>query len=216
MVAENALKEEIKAAERALVEARGRRRLLLAQAVEAYFYVLVVALYVYKVKLENPDASWLSILTNTGVIVAGVGLFFVFFIQILTGTTPLVAAIQAIKENYGRIDKISNISVAGFNVSFATPEQIPAIAKDEIRALFAEYLRRSNDAMDAAKRRPNALILAGTVIAFVGLVFFILTLPGSKYGFLDVTPSGTERRGTFGRQQSSCCRGCLCSFSSKF
>jgi hypothetical protein len=49
---------------------------------------------------------------------------------------------------------------------------------------------RSQDAARVAQRRPNALLFVGTIIAAAGLIFFVLTLPGSRYGFLD-TPTST-------------------------
>jgi hypothetical protein len=189
--------QEYETARRKYEEAKKYKRLFLARSAELWFYFGVVAVYLTKIFLENRDLSWLSILTNSGVIVALVSLFFVIFVQILTGNTPLVAFAQSLQENVLRINKVSSISVGGLNVSFSTDAKSSSAPIDEIKTLFVEYMQRSTDAMDSAKRRPNALILAGTVIAFVGLVFFILTLPGSRYGFLDVTPQGTKSTGDF-------------------
>ncbi|WP_210237900.1 hypothetical protein, partial [Mesorhizobium sp. M2D.F.Ca.ET.223.01.1.1] len=50
--------------------------------------------------------------------------------------------------------------------------------EDEIGLRFASFLRRSREAFDQAQRRPNALLLVGTVVAILGLLFFLVTLPG--------------------------------------
>jgi hypothetical protein len=150
----------------------------LAQVAELSFYVVIAFLFLSKVMYEHRDSALITVLTKWDVIAVLLVLFFVFFLRLLTGTTPLVGLIESLL-------RISSISFGGIEVSL---ERAPGSAKDEIERLFDTYLRRSNDAMDAAKRRPNALILVGTVVAFVGLVFFILTLPGSRYGFFDATP----------------------------
>lgn len=50
--------------------------------------------------------------------------------------------------------------------------------EDEIDLRFSSFLLRSREAFDQAQRRPNALLLVGTVVAILGLAFFLVTLPG--------------------------------------
>jgi hypothetical protein len=60
---------------------------------------------------------------------------------------------------------------------------------DPVERDFGSYIARSQEATRIAQRRPNALLFVGTTIAAAGLIFFVLTLPGSRYGFLDATTS---------------------------
>ena len=59
---------------------------------------------------------------------------------------------------------------------------------DIVTTEFQQYMYRSRTAASTAQRRPNALLFAGTVIALLGLVFFIATLPGSIFGSIGTGP----------------------------
>lgn len=66
---------------------------------------------------------------------------------------------------------------------------IPSNKLETVEDNFAVYIARSQSAAQIAQRRPNALLFVGTLVAISGLIFFVLTLPGSRYGFIDVTPT---------------------------
>lgn len=52
-----------------------------------------------------------------------------------------------------------------------------ALTSDPVQVLFDALIRRSRTTMSSAQRSPVALLFAGTVVAGVGLIFFMITLP---------------------------------------
>jgi hypothetical protein len=63
-------------------------------------------------------------------------------------------------------------------------EKLAEDKSDTVKWEFQEYLHRSRAAASMAQRRPNALLFIGTIIALLGLVFFIVTLPDSRFGIV--------------------------------
>jgi len=120
-------------------------------------------------------------------------IFLLVFFYILTGTTPLVSAFDRIMTSYSfwpttylQHPIAERPADDGFKLDLSKP------AGDPVEISFDLYLRRSQDAVATAKRRPNALLFVGTFIAFLGLVFFIITLPGSHFGFFDNMPADAK------------------------
>jgi hypothetical protein len=183
------LKEQL----RAEVEDR-RRSLARIFEIAGYTTTLFLLMTQSYYQAFSPSGQFYLVffLTHSSSIIALVLLFFVTFFTVLAGETPLVVAYDALRTNQSSVKGISIESLtAGGNIALSLPDARPPtqLPVTEIDALFLKYLERSDAAVDGAKRRPNALLFVGTVIAFVGLVFFILTLPGSRYGFLDAIPA---------------------------
>jgi len=122
------------------------------------------------------------------------GYFFVVFFFVLTGVSPIVSVVSVTQE---LIDLVQNVSFPGISIKLdrlAEAGSSVDVGKtpDEVDLSFQVYLRRSQDSVAVASRRPNALLFVGTFIAFLGLVFFILTLPGSHYGFIEAAPASPQ------------------------
>jgi hypothetical protein len=103
-------------------------------------------------------------------------LFIGYFSFILTGSTPIVNRLSRYSASRVVDERgVDNLLDSG----------------DDVERAFKEYLQRSGDAAKVAQRRPNALLFAETIIALVGLVFFIYTLPGSTIANLLTESTGT-------------------------
>jgi hypothetical protein len=85
------------------------------------------------------------------------------------------------KENHRAIGQTESQLSASIDV---VREQLSGMQFDPVELEFRQYLVRSGVAASTAQRRPNALLFIGTIIAVLGLLFFILTLPGSRFGIL--------------------------------
>jgi hypothetical protein len=124
----------------------------------------------------------LHAITAPAALTTGAILFAAVFSTILNGRTPLVGIFAragtlklAVREGPFS-PKATHTDLDG------TPIPLPdEPIKDEVDTSFGLYLQRSREAAHVAQRRPNALLFVGTVIAILGLVFFVVTLPGGRY-----------------------------------
>jgi hypothetical protein len=176
--------------------ARRRRLVRMASVLELYFYVLIGIGFIlrrfYYEKYDNP----ILLMTSPETLAMLAFIFFGAFSLILTGATPIVSGIMR------------NRRLAGTDRQFDAPmpesrTQQPSDSDeddglslkanlDPVERTFAAYISRSQTAVRFAQRRPNALLFVGTSVAVAGLIFFVLTLPGSRYLFIDITPSTTD------------------------
>lgn len=97
-------------------------------------------------------------------------LFYEFFSFFLTGRSILVI----LSDVFAR---------RGAAIGVRSAQKRSAEPVDSAIFLFQTHVRRSHEAFSTAQGRPNALLFVGTTIAIVGLVFFILTLPGFVLSF---------------------------------
>lgn len=161
-------------------------------------------------RFGEPSAVYLSrtliaILTAPEVVLAFGILFVAIFSFMLNGVTPLVSFILRLRGplqasqlelHYPRDDGVTETT--GMPTTRSAQELVqkldqtdapsPLLPVDPIEHDFANYIVRSQEAARVAQRRPNALLFVGAIIAAAGLIFFVMTLPGSRYGFLDATP----------------------------
>jgi hypothetical protein len=105
-------------------------------------------------------------------------LFFDYFSFLLGGRTLLAATIERITANVVRSTEIALPVTKPPRRAPPLPPKPERAAVDELE----EAISRSHEMVRSATRRPNALLFVGTIIAFVGLVFFLLTLPGFLTG----------------------------------
>jgi hypothetical protein len=177
-----------------------RKRLAASFEISAYF--LVTSLFLFRqyslTRYQAAGYDPILIFTSPDVL-SGLAFCFVsIFAYLLTGTTPLVAVfsnLSAAKEIPGAfaeaLARTAHLSVGaslgGISLNIDSRRRSRVDKKndgDDIETNFASYITRSQDAARIAQRRPNALLFVGTIIAAAGLIFFVLTLPGSRYGFL--------------------------------
>jgi hypothetical protein len=158
-----------------------------ASLLELVFYSIIFLGYNFHIFLTQ--TPWVAALTDWTFLTLAAGYFFVVFFFVLTGVSPIVSVVSLTQDLTNRVRRVS---FSGLSISL--DRNLGEVASvearktpDEVDLSFRIYLRRSQDSVDVAKRRPNALLFVGTFIAFLGLVFFILTLPGSHYGFLEAT-----------------------------
>ena len=130
------------------------------------------------------------------------------FTFILTGRTMIVTAVSLFRTDDEITERIEDLTAAQREKAEEARKLVEAaretLGKDELKtdvgrflaklgtdlsvdvvvSEFQNYLERSREAATTAQRRPNALLFVGTLIAVVGLLFFIVTLPGSRFGLL--------------------------------
>jgi hypothetical protein len=193
-----------------------RRRLRLLRQIsifEVTIYLLVAAGFSYRQMISSTDFPMLYsqrifYAVTAPEVLFSFGLCFVsYFSLLLNGVTPIVSVISRARGPFD-LYELPRITEADIGPSDATspltssPQQSSSkisrqdterssIACDPLENDFATYIARSQDATRVAQRRPNALLFVGTIIAATGLIFFVLTLPGSRYGFLDAAPPTT-------------------------
>jgi len=160
-----------------------------------YFSILGASLALAAVRADG-EARLISILTNSSVLFFGSLSTLATFFVLLTGYAPLVAFLSSgeLLKVLGKAAAtapfpipIDLAAVLGKFVGASDERIVPRTAStqaDDAELNFLTYLSRSQEAARTAQRRPNALLFFGTFVALVGLVFFVVTLPGSKYGLL--------------------------------
>jgi hypothetical protein len=118
------------------------------------------------------------------------------FVQSQTSTDNILLAHREPKEGL-HID--SALKLSHQIHSSRRTEAITRVTRivDAFEDDFATYIARSQDAARIAQRRPNALLFVGTFIAAAGLIFFVLTLPGNRYGLLDSIPAAISDQRDF-------------------
>jgi hypothetical protein len=178
--------------------------------VEIAIYMAAAAGFAYHQLLALParnSETLFYVLTSPDVLIP-LGLCFIaYFSLLLNGITPLVNLLARMRGplDFDRVSKFTFESKdeKSARISTASNEELSQrlaqgletkslntiVPSDSVETNFATYIARSQDAARIAQRRPNALLFVGTIIAAAGLIFFVLTLPGSRYGFLDSTPS---------------------------
>lgn len=164
-------------------------------ALELSVYLVVWVLFIERALRECRSATYGSVIcdftevliTSPALLVGGAALLVVVFAFILNGVTPLVAALLKLnKPLFSRLvigGGITRASEEGADDdTFRGTKESPRV--DAVEVNFAIYVRRSQEAARIAQRRPNALLFVGTIVALAGLIFFVLTLPGSRFGVL--------------------------------
>lgn len=138
------------------------------------FEIFLVLIFIYYfVHQYGPDANKMSgtvggiiisILLNTQFVPwLTLLLFFEIFVFILLRKTIVVGAVLIALEQLTK-----KHDSHGFIEDQAEASSIE---------MFAYHLQRSRKNVEDARRRPNALLFVGTVIAVSGLIFFVYTLP---------------------------------------
>jgi hypothetical protein len=186
------------------------RRIRLASAIELAVYMATVTIYfliryvnyisyindsmrINKEKgfeyIKLPD---LSVIFFDPILIILLLLLFVFVLWfLLTGQTPIVTYFVRLGST-GIVSRLfpslshlgeSTSSAANSMESGIVSDYLVSNTNDIVKSAFESYIKRSQLATKTAQGRPNALLFIGGIIAFFGLIFFFLTLPGSKYGF---------------------------------
>jgi hypothetical protein len=178
-----------------------RRRIAVRFELISYAIILYIIVFAKFLSADHHDPAFMIVvLTSPAIIIPVVIVFFVIFFFILTGTTPLVSLALSVVERplfWANLAATGITSATGLGPGllegvkqYLAEHNLAEIAeKDEIESNFIVYLKRSQDAARVAQRRPNALLFVGTIVAVLGLIFFVLTLPGSRYGFLNLVES---------------------------
>lgn len=124
---------------------------------------------------RNPILVPLDMLGDTNVIFGFLLVFSEIFAVTLTGRTIFLSLLES-KSGATSGDEWS-------------PSILPSVESAAIPGYteFVNFIERSAETFRRAQRRPNALLLVGTSVAVLGLVFFILTLPGSLFSPEDKT-----------------------------
>lgn len=192
------------------------RRRRLASMFELFIYVLAVSGAIARAYVLM-GAGPVYVITDSAVVFTTFLLVISVFFLLLTGSTPLVALFQKgslqsfLNPMTGISDLLEIAAARTASKAIVGADLVPGdivrkisksqlIPPDKAEQTFLAYLARSQTAADNARRSPTALLLAGTFIALLGLVFFILTLPGSRYGLFlpsDQTPSTQDIWSTF-------------------
>lgn len=182
-------------------ELRGRVRiasmteLLSSIAILGSLFYRVFAMYLGSDQSERVFAAF----TNFPVLLSIAYVVMNFFSYLLNRHSLLVGLIlgrqvadveirAALYETLEREKEFTNAELSESAAEFR--ERRMALESDTVESEFQQYLSRSGLAASTAQRRPNALLFIGTVIAVLGLLFFIVTLPGSRFGI--VLPSGIQ------------------------
>jgi hypothetical protein len=168
--------------------ATAERRRKLATYFEMIIYFSLFSLAYLRSLLElrsHETFDPIAILTSPFLLITGFICILAIFFLLLTGWSPLVNI--AVSGNLGRLVKKPSefISVLGDSIIKTDGPAAPRRrheASDDAELNFLNYLARSQEAARTAQRRPNALLFFGTFVALIGLVFFVITLPGSRYG----------------------------------
>ncbi|WP_144445657.1 hypothetical protein [Inquilinus limosus] len=120
-------------------------------------------------------------------VIAGGLMFISYFTFILNGETLLVSIISNNKFKFSFSTPLGSIKIEDKDDSWSQNSAINRLKPDQDEAFedyFLSYVSRSQETAKIAQRRPNALLFAGATIAALGLIFFIVTLPGSRFGIL--------------------------------
>jgi uncharacterized membrane protein SpoIIM required for sporulation len=171
-----------------------RRRLASLFELSVYMFVCVF-IAVRAILLQESDGRHpdpVTILTNSSFLISASVLALAIFFNLLTGLSPLVNLAvngKLVSALSSPSDFLSTLAGTLLKVSESSKEPLRIV--DDAEVAFAAYVARSQDAARTAQRRPNALLFIGTLVAVAGLIFFVLTLPGSRYGILLPTDSGT-------------------------
>jgi hypothetical protein len=186
------------------------RRLRMASALEVTFYGFALTVLFVRETLTRPARSTeelILLLTSPQALVVGTVIFILILVFLLTGTAPFVGVVRTMISVVRSSGSVSEALVQGFRdtIEVVTArrnaiqhlKQATSVAVDDIETRFLDYLERSQEAVRAAQRRPNALLFVGAFIAALGLIFFLLTLPGAPYGVVDSTPSTVDLKTDF-------------------
>lgn len=152
------------------VDASRRIKFDIASAFEIFLVLCFIYYFMYR---YGPDINrisgsvggiFISALLNTQFVPwLMLLLFFEVFSYILLRKTIFVGAVLTI--------------LSRFKVNEANGDTHAAIRDVSSIAVFQDYIERSKINVESARRRPNALLFVGTVIAVSGLIFFVYTLP---------------------------------------
>lgn len=139
------------------------------------FMYLLFGRYWAQSSRDDPLTRLVEALYDPTLLISLLLLFAELFIHALTGQAILVGIYASRSKRLRRI--------------FAPPISYRG-GRGVVHDEFDQVIQRSSEALKAAQRRPNALLLVGTTVAMAGLLFFILTLP--DFGFVDVSASGAS------------------------
>jgi hypothetical protein len=105
-----------------------------------------------------------------------------WFTLILTGRTIVTSFLSTLLSRLFEVSFDLNVDAGSLSATPTTPTVSPGVTRpthiDEVERQFEEFIERSEAAKGSAQRRPNALLFVGTLIAGIGLAFFLATLPG--------------------------------------
>lgn len=156
-------------------------RMYYGSILELALYVMVwgIAASPYIIDERISFALKISMLTSPQMLLLTGLVVLATFSFILNGATPLVNALVNKQLRF----PLPFLTPSPADISVDVPS-VPPLRPNSIEANFALYITRSQDAARVAQRRPNALLFVGTIVAVSGLLFFVLTLPGSRLGIL--------------------------------
>lgn len=135
----------------------------------------------------NQQMALIETITNPTILGVGSVYFLEWFTFFLTGRSIMVQLLAAGRLESLRLGPIpfpvslKDISATGIESSENRSEKAAAQSSawaDDVQMHFARFVARSEEATRSAQRRPNALLFVGRIVAGVGLVFFLVTLPG--------------------------------------
>lgn len=178
------------------------RRILIASGIELTIVSAIAAFLAYGEFIESLSAASRSLYIGPNgnfverspeisliiirafgsikVIIAFGILFIEVFSFILTGTSLFVSNVSS-KRFSLRLADIGSKKVD----SEGHFDRLYFNNTDVAQKAFIGFLERSREAARTAQRRPNALLFVGAIVAAVGLIFFLVTLPG----FISATTS---------------------------
>jgi hypothetical protein len=178
-------------------------RVFLASILEVGVYILLCGLFVLRANYTSPFPNLIVVITEPGVLIAASAVVISIFYMILTGSTPIVALMQrgSLQSFLNPLRGLSDLLDHAASATSTVAEVLSASRRreaspegDKVEDTFLTYIARSREAVAAARGRPNALLFFGTIVALLGLIFFVLTLPGSRYGlFLPGDPTPTSQ-----------------------
>jgi hypothetical protein len=177
-------------------EVARHRRLNVASSLEVYVYLLILLAAVYLryesaresvVGVNNQSEAFnntyllTQVLSSPVVIGVSVLLFVSILSFLLSQQTPLVAYLSRAGSVgfFTRIFPFLPRDNLKHDAAVSPSESLENIGGPG--SAFEVYINRSQSAAKTAQGRPNALLFIGGLVAFLGLVFFFLTLPGSTY-----------------------------------
>ena len=155
-------------------------RLRIASFIEIVVYIAIAVTFF----LNNPDYQFGPPYDNLfppNVTIAGFLVVISTFTMILIDRAPFIFVLE-------RLLFVSANCIA--RAEGIVERQDAQFRADDVEDNFTGYIRRSQQAAQVAQRRPNALLFIGTIIALIGLIFFVVTLQGSRFGIL-LPESGT-------------------------
>jgi hypothetical protein len=153
-------------------------RVRFASQIELFAVGTGVALLVFSVFIQgNGPFSFLIIRTaGDPMVLAAAGfLFFEIFAFLLSGNAVIVGVLV----KGGWLQLLTARNVKALKSSNESGLERPYFGNiDDVQRAFGPFLERSKEAARTAQHRPNALLFVGTIVAAVGLLFFLVTLPG--------------------------------------